>query len=361
MYSSSLPSTSSGHKDLNSLIQLMERIRAVGIYEQLESNERLSWENFQKQFLLSISIQKLYLQLFTYFQGLQNIKTRDILIAYAFVYYEMDDQQTSENVRRVSQDLIHCIHKEPFDQNYRSKLYHTLHRFEREYVPWRMDDRTKILEKLSHLYWEYEVNWRLYETRLTPEEKAIFLSQKTEKQQECIHMMKRIDNLNFFQQYQPVHVDSQTSELLITILRKAFWDRIKEKLFQTPPDYEPLNSIFTEIREHIQHITRARPNIMIEFDDIMDMDFIRMRQANQSTDLPFWKNRLDYLMDILIKLDSLERKPQHEAYLKDAYERMQNCSIIKDFYEICIEVLAHMMTRLLEIREMYDHVFSTPV
>lgn len=361
MYSSSLPSTSSGHKDLNSLIQLMERIRAVGIYEQLESNERLSWEDFQKRFLLSISIQKLYSQLFSYFQGLQNIKTRDLLIAYAFVYYEMDEASTSENVRRVSRELIHCIHKDSLDQNYRSKLYHTLHCFEREYVPWRMDDRMKILEKLSHMYWEYEVNWRLYETRLTPEEKAIFLSQKNEKQQECIHMMKRIDNLNFFQQYQPVYVDSQTSDVLINVLRTAFWDRVKEALFQTPPDYEPLNSIFIEMRTHIHHITQARPQLITEFDDMMDMDFIRMRQENQSTDITFWKTRLDYLMDILIRLDSIERQSQHQAYLKEAYERMQNCTIVKDFYEICLEVLAHIMTRLLEIREMYDHVFSTSV
>ena len=359
MYSSSLPSTSSGHKDLNSLIQLMERIRAVGIYEQLESNQRLSWEEFQKRFLLSISIQKLYTQLFSYFQGLQNIKTRDLLIAYAFVYYEMDDTSTSENVHRVSQDLIHCIHRDILNQDYRSKLYHTLHRFEREYVPWRMDDRSKMLEKLSHMYWEYEVNWRLYETRLTPEEKAIFLSQKNEKQQECIHMMQKIDNLNFFQQYQPVYVDSQTSNVLINILRKAFWDRLKESLFQTPPDYEPLNSIFIEMRNHIHHITRSRPDLIAEFDEIIDMDFIRMRQDNNTTDVEFWKGRLDYLMNILIRLDSIERQPQHQAYLREAYNRMQNCTIMKEIYELCIEVLAHIMTRLLEIREMYDHVFPS--
>ena len=361
MYSSSLPSTSSGHKDLNSLIQLMERIRAVGIYEQLESNERLSWEDFQKRFLLSISIQKLYNEFFSYFQGLRNIKTRDILIAYAFVYYEMDEASTSENVRRVSRDLIHCIHKDILDQNYRSKLYHSLHSFEREYIPWRMDDRMKILEKLSHMYWEYEVNWRLYETRLTPEEKAIFLSQKNEKQRECIDMMQKIDNLNFFQQYQPVYVDSQTSDVLINILRKAFWDRLKESIFQTPPDYEPLNSIFIEMRTHIHHITHARPDLINEFDEIMDMDFIRMRQENNSTDIEFWKGRLDYLMNILIRLDSIERQSQHQSYLAETYNRMQNCTVTKDFYEICIEVLAYIMTRLLEIREMYDHVFSGSV
>lgn len=354
MYSSSLPSTSSGYKDIHSLIKLIERIRAVGIYEQLESSERQPWTEFQNKFLLSISIQKLYSQIFEYFQGLQNIRTRDILIAYAFVYYEMDDD---EIICNVAKQLIQCLHVIPLDDNYRSQLYKALHQFEREYIPWKMDDRIKILEKLSHMYWEYEVNFRLYETKLTTEEKEYFLNEKKTKQEECINTMKKIDNLNFFHQYKPVYVDSQSSTLLLNILRKAFWDRIKEDLFSNPPKYESLFSIFKEIRQHIEHMTKRQPSILIEYDEIIDIDYFIQRHQHGHLDLEFWNSRLSYIFNLLIQLDSRERETKHRENLQTIQNTITGESNRSKQFELCIDGLAYIMTRLIEIRELYNHVF----
>lgn len=168
---------SSEHKDLS----LIERIRAVGIYEQLESPTKLSWEEFEKRFLLSIRIHKLYSQLFIYFQGFQNIRTRDLLVAYSIIYYEMDDTESGRNVKEAATNLIHALHKEPLDSvTFRQTLYKALRKFERIYVPWKMDDRDKLLEKFSQMYWEYD-------THPDPD-----------KQEECLKIMKKIDNLTFF-------------------------------------------------------------------------------------------------------------------------------------------------------------------
>ena len=358
MYSSSLPSTSSGHKDVHSLIKLIERIRASGIYEQLESNLIPSWEDFQKRFLLSISIQKLYSELFRYYYGSLTLKTRDLLIAYSFIYYDMDKD---EALCFAAKELIDCIHKEPLDTSYRSKLYQCIHKFERIYIPWKLDDRSKILEKLSHMYWEYEVNYKLYEARLTSQEKEYFLNEKTTKQEECIDVMKKMDNLHFFNQYQPVYVDSGTSSLLIEILRKAFWDRIKDSLFKSEPDYEPLFSIFVEIREHLVAIHQRRPNILAQYDEIIDIEYFKQRQRYEILDVSFWMSRLTFLIDILIEMDSPNKESKHKDYLQKISKDIEQANNKKLQFEHCIDGLAYIMTRLLEIRELYDHVFASSI
>lgn len=358
MYSSSLPSTSTGHKDVHSLIKLIERIRASGIYEQLESNLRPSWEEFQKRFLLSISMQKTYSELFDYYQGSQSLKARDLLIAYSFIYYDMDNDTT---ICEVAKDLIECIHKEPLTENYRSKLYQKINKFERIYIPWKLDDRGKMLEKLSHMYWEYEVNYKLYEAKLSADEKQYFLDEKKSKQEECLNIMKRIDNLSYFNQYQPVYVDSETSTLLMDILRKAFWDRIKQSILQEQPDYEPLYSIFNEIRTHLQVVYQRRPQILAHYDEIIDVEFFKQRQRHEELSIQFWLGRLSFLIDILIEIDSPEKESYHKNYLQNLSTEILSAPSKLHQFEHCINGLAYMMTRLLEIRQMYEHVFSSSV
>ena len=342
----SLPNTSLISKDLAFLFKLIERIRAIGIYELLESSDKPPWDDFQKRFLLSISVQKLYTQLFEYFKGVQNIKTRDLLVVYAFSYYELADE-----LKDISKQLIHVLHVDPLEDTYRSKLYQALHKFERLYVPWKMDDRSLMLEKLSHMYWEYEVNYRLYETRLTQAEKEYFLNEKKNKQSECIHLMKKIDDLNYFQQYQPIYVDSQVSELLIQTLRTAFWDQLKSHLQETPPNYNPLFSILLEIRGHLEIMTQRHPDILNEFDEYMDIEFMKQRLKQGSFTFDFWIPRIDFLFRLLIHLDSLEKEPKHKNYLKTFHKEPTINS--------CIECLAYFTNRLLEIKEMYQHVFSS--
>lgn len=358
MYSSSLPSTSSGHKDVHSLIKLIERIRASGIYEQLESNLRPSWEEFQKRFLLSISMQKTYAELFHYYQGSHNIKVRDLLIAYAFIYYDMDDDIA---ICEAAKELIECIHKEPLTDTYRSKLYQKLHKFERIYIPWKLDDRSKMLEKLSHMYWEYEVNYKLYEARLNAEEKQYFLDEKKTKQEECLKIMKRIDNLSYFNQYQPVYVDSETSTLLMDILRKAFWDRIKQSILQEQPDYEPLYSIFNEIRTHLEVIHQRRPQLLAHYDEMIDIEFFKQRQIYEDLSIQFWFGRLSFLIDILVETDSPDKESNHKDYLQQLSNEILSAQNKLQQFEYCINGLAYMMTRLLEIRQMYEHVFSSSI
>jgi len=153
---------------------VIERIRAVGIYEQLESTTKPSWEEFEKRFLMSIHIHKLYSQLFIYFQGFQYIKTRDLLVAYSLIYYE-----TATVVKESAIQLIHALHKEPiYSEIFGKIIYQALRNFERTYVPWKMDDRDQTLEQLSHMYHSHSMH-----------------------QEECLKIMKKIDNLTFFNLY----------------------------------------------------------------------------------------------------------------------------------------------------------------
>jgi len=353
MYSSSLPSTSYRDKDITSLIKLIERIRATGIYEQLESISKLSWEDFQRKFLLSINIQKTFFELFTYFQGLQNLKSRDILIAYSFIYYDMN---TNPELYKAAKELIECIHCTILDKDYRSHLYQKIHKFERIYIPWKMDDRSIMLEKLSQIYWEYEDNYRLYKSRLSSPEKEFFLNEKKTKQEECINIMKKIDNLSYFNQYQPMYIDSQSSTLLLETLRKAFWDKVKDNLFKdTIPNYEPIFAIFNEMRCHIDFIHNKRSDILIQYDKIIDIEYFKQRHKYANLDISFWLRRLEFLIDLLIQLDDgIIKEREHIMFLKKIKDEIEFAINERFQFESCINGLAYIMTRLLELREIYE-------
>ena len=187
------------------LINIIRRIRGVGFYEQLISDNKPEWSVFQKKFLLSIYIQKLYSELYHFFHGLYTVNTKDLLVAYMLLYYEVEEDEKFNEVKESASNLIQCIHTYPIDSLFRSKLYQYIHRFERAYIPWKIDDRERILEKLTNLYWEYEINWEICKEYLTKEEQEYFIKDKTEKQKEYILAMQKIDNLCYFNQFQPMN------------------------------------------------------------------------------------------------------------------------------------------------------------
>lgn len=341
MYASSLPSTS---YTLDAFTQTVQQIRASTLYESLEQPD---WNHFQKTFLLSKPIQSYYSTLLKHFERLR-LKARDLLIGYTFIYFDTDTITTE--LYRATQQWIQVLHTAPLEEDIRSALYHSLTQYERLYFSWKEEDRHKMLEKMTQMYWEYEINYRLYETQLVPEEKEHYLTEKQTRQAECLSMMKKIDNLAYFHKYQPVFMDSAFSEVLIETLRRAFWDRLKASLLTEPPDFEPLYALFVEIREHLDHIHQRRPNLIEHFDDMIDIQYFKQRQEHQPLSLDFWMSRLEYLFDLLLKIDSAERESQHKSILDD----LKN----KNTLEACIDGLAHLMNRLLEIRKMYDAVFN---
>jgi len=261
----------------------------------------------------------------------------------------MDDIDT--RLYRLTKQWITILHITELNDETRCQLIEALGDYEKVYIDWRNEDRDKILRKMTQMYWEYEINYRLYETQLFSEEEEYYLQEKASRQSECLSMMKKIDNLEYFHKYQPVYVDSEFSEVLLETLRKAFWNRLKEGLFKEPPEFEPLYAIFREIREHLAHLTSRKPNILVRYDDMIDIEYFIERQKHQLLDLTFWLSRLEYIFEILIEIDSIERGKHHQ----DALEKIKNAISM----ESCIDGLAYLINRLLEIRKLYDGVFNS--
>lgn len=335
-------------------IDVILRIRRIGMYEKLESDQKPEWDTFKTQFMLSIHVQKLYSELYHFFQGL-TIHTRDLLVAYMLIYYEIEE--TNHSIKEICKKFVDCIHNDPLNRTFQSKLYHILLQYQRIYIPWKLEDREKTLETLTHMYWEYEINWKLYQEQLSEDERTLLQREKKERQEECIHAMKRIDNLTYFHQFQPVYIDSKTSHLLQEVLRKAFWDRIKEGLLANPPEFAPLFSIFQEIQEHLSIITRFRPHIIEHFKDVFDIEFMQQQQQYGEIPIQFWIQRIHYLFDILIPFDSMEKEASHREHQTRFTEELSTMSVTVEKVSLCIDILAYITTRILEIRQLYEHVY----
>jgi len=148
-------------------------------------------------------------------------------------------------------------------------------------------------------------------------------------------------------------MDSQGSNLLLQILRKAFWNRLKEDLQQTPPKLEGLYNIFEEIDRHLQEICQnhSRPIFIENYREIFDIEFFRQREASGLMSLDFWMPRCNHLYLLLVSLDSMARDASHA----DAMQKLRDNQTLDGI----LIFLEHFMTRLLEVVKLYHHVFHS--
>jgi hypothetical protein len=224
------------------------------------------------------------------------------------------------------------------------------------FAAWKEQDSQEMLEKLAQMYWEYEINYRMYEEQLTPDEREYYTEEKQKRQDECMAMMQHMDGgMDYFQQFTPVFVDSSTSHVLAHTLRRAFWDKLRGEWAATPPVCEGLWSLLREIRGHLETLVgRSRPEWLREYDEYFDMEFLQQRAAQHGAFMTaaFWAPRCAFLMEVLIGIDSAERQTKHEA-MWEAFKKKQIENTDATSYT---EFLEYFMTRLLEIVHLVDFV-----
>ncbi|MGA1049532.1 MAG: hypothetical protein ACO3UU_16125, partial [Minisyncoccia bacterium] len=138
---SSLPSNMNYNNSIN-IMDVLHKIRNIGIFEKLNSPNKPSWEDFQKNFLFSKQYLTLYKELLHYFKDSININARDLMIMYSFLYYDMDDDPILIDSIKTLADFIHT---ETLDLTCMTKLYQKLHHFEIIYVPWKQNDKHAVI------------------------------------------------------------------------------------------------------------------------------------------------------------------------------------------------------------------------
>lgn len=286
---------------------------------------------------------------------------RIALTAFALAFFEIEP-----SLAQISGEFLECLMTYEYTNvdMARERLDCTWEQYRVLFIAWKGQDRQEMLATLSQMYWEYEINYRIYKDRLSVEEQRYYLEEKEKRQAECLAMMRRMDNLAYFHQFTPVFVDSHTSELLIQVLRRAFWDRILANVMMNPPQLDDLYALFREIREHLQTLIGARhPGWLEDYDDYFDIDFLKQRTETSSIlTLEFWKPRCEKLAELLIALDSSARQPQHEAMIARFHTDIIPDAVSTDDATHSILPFMHFieyfMTRLLEIVHIHQAVFS---
>lgn len=311
-------------------------------FHQCEHKEpSLSFAQLQ-EFLLKPDVIRTYR---SFLNTITNTKlsSRDLLSSYAFAYFDVES-----SLQDISRELLQAL----VYGNDISRVELLLNKYECLYIAWHEEDKISMLETLSRMYWEYEINFMLYKERLSEEEAEFYLDEKKKRQEECLSMMEGIDNLAYFYQYTPIFMDSQGSNLLLQILRKAFWSRLKNDLQQIPPKLEGLYSLFEEIDSHLQEICQrhARPTFIENYREIFNIEFFRQREASGLMTIDFWMPRCNHLYLLLTSLDSIARDTNHA----DAMQKLRENQTLEGI----LIFLEHFMTRLLEVLELYRHVFS---
>jgi hypothetical protein len=339
----------------NNFNEILSTIRNLDIYSYLNSQDTPSWEDFTSNILLSMNVITAYRSLLDYFENSFLFNTRDLLMIYPFIYYGMTED--NHDLLECCTEIQHIIHfQDSNNENLSSDLFEALEKYENIYIPWKTNDKSVILEKLSNMYWEYELNYKLYYDSLNDEDKGYFTEEKSKKQSECLETMKKIDNLNHFSKFQPVFMDTKMSEILIDVLRKAFWDKIIENLTLDPPSYESLIVVFDELMENIKVVHNNRPEIIEKYEDIIDTEYFIDTQNKKPFNVNFWKPRIYQLSELLIESDSLSSKEYHYDFFRNLEETFMKATNNKEHIELFVNGIAYICTRFMEIHDLYEKI-----
>ena len=319
----------------------------------------LSWEDFQRSVLMSQDC-------ILYYRNLArahnlNITGRDLLSAYAFLYYNACGDNSA--LIQASREWINLLDDQPSEHQ---SLQEALRTYEVVYIEWKRQDREETLHHLATMYWEYEVAYNLRRDSADladPSVREYYLAQKREKQQELIKTMEDIDGGEFFRQFTPISVAADFADHVAATLELAFWNRIRDDLQATPPSLNSLLSVIDEMRDifmvlwthsqvsRLPHAQSRQEWIM----DLLDIEFIKQRGAAAITtgDLSFWRLRCEAMLDALCEVDSPAAEEEHRAWI--AAHPITDVNTAMDAFAYTISKLSSLYKIFVQVQISQDH------
>ncbi len=107
------------------------------------------------------------------------------------------------------------------------------------------------------------------------------------------------------------------NEQIDSVMRKAFYDLLEEKVASKPPDYEWLVRLYKEMRDRLCHLLKESSHLRTEITDSMDIVlFEQMLKADAFRYDDFYK-LMQYVFCKCKQLGSPARDSETDAKLKE--------------------------------------------
>lgn len=324
-------------------MQYLREISSDPIIDALKEGN-IELEDFKQTFLIKKEVIERYQAVLNMVKGDVNggvrISSRDLLTIYLFAFFDF-----AQDLKEVSIRLVDILHKGDV-----ATMPSAIESFQDAYMTWKEENRMEVIRELTNLFWEYELIHHLNSAHYTEAERDIYVSEKTTKQNALMSELGRLGGLEYFYSYQPVVMDEAFVEIVKEQLKRAFWQKMKEDL----PDITGVLDVLGEVRKKLDVVAPAmeRETLLTLYDEMIDIEYIKQLHGLGATDATFWKNKCQFLKEMLDKLDSSDRK----LLLEDMWKE-----IVAGFdgtFGVLIDFLAYVTERMEDLMNMKMAVFA---
>ncbi len=119
--------------------------------------------------------------------------------------------------------------------------------------------------------------------------------------------------------------------------KKAFFDLLKEKVAENPPDYDWITKLYSEIQVKLKKLLKTTSPLRKEIEECMDVElFDQMIRNNAFSGEDFYK-LINYVFELIKKLGSPARDKNVDDKKQEILDIMMNGGTFADIVPIFIK------------------------
>lgn len=239
------------------------------------------------------------------------------------LYKFKDELKTGEIMWQVARNMILAILRHDSNQDECIQLYLV------EFKKWKDSDLDEMVLEIAGIYYnliqiKQSVDQQAVGGSESQEEWAPHLEQLMRKITESCHKLKIyqkvLQHIAYFEQ--------QKSEMVYTIMSKAYWDSIETDL-----SHQQYDLFFRNIEELKMNLLSILPKrdatLLADFHEKYDIEFIKQRISLQLFDKDYLVSFFTYIISLLQDMDGAQFTSNYQAAMQSTMEAIADADISK--------------------------------
>lgn len=274
-----------------------------------------------------------------------NISNKEFnLVFMIYFHHESIITQQSNNSNDVIESAKKIIdHIESFDPYDRFCILKTINRFKRfikNFNKWKEVDKKDLISELGSEFYRLE-NIK-NDLKNKPDDKLYInelekIKLIDDQQEQIMSEIKKCNGLDIFNNLQPIEIqyDEDTIKNIKSILEDQYWAMLKDDLKKIPIDSSYIIKLLGEIKDIVYLILNKRVDMLVDLEKK-----VNIIQLQEEFDTHYFLDGLNYLLELLRKLQSPEYDKLTDNYLKEIRHNMIEGN---DLHEFVPQILKYVM------------------
>lgn len=216
-----------------------------------------------------------------------------------------------KSVIQISNDLIRLIclaNVSNLNKFILDSLYDKMFEFKFIFNTWKYGDHKQMVQIMTTSYKDIEENKKLIlnnrKIEEISEDEKLLINNYTKLQINLLKKIKFLKGEEIFRNHKSVQLklDENLKKHIENVVKKAYWDILKEELNLKPQKFNQLINILNEIRNEFCSLVPSRKDLHLEFYENIDTELIKQMAENNALDGNTIYNIVNYIINLILKL-----------------------------------------------------------